>query len=303
MQKFFVGVDGGGTKTALCALDSTGKVIARSQSGPINYNFIDFDQAVENLMLGIAGLNLPVDRIKAIGVGDPSIDDLPDTESAKRFIDKIEEKTGAKVFSRSDAYMSLYSLLDGGVPSALVIAGTGAIALGEDKEGKVHVAGGWGRLTGDEGSGYYIALEGLRAVMHYSDGVGPKTALSDCALEYFSAKCAREIATKLYGAEQVDIAGFSKEVYACALNGDGVANEILYDCGRKLSIIAIAVIDRCNAKQLGTYGGVLQNNDIVRDVFLQKIRAKYPDISIKGTLMRAEESAGRYAIKKYKEQL
>lgn len=303
MQKFFVGVDGGGTKTALCALDSTGKVIARSQSGPINYNFIEFDQAVENLMLGIVGLNLPIDRIKAIGVGDPSIDDLPDTKSAKRFIDKIEKKTGAKVFGRSDAYMSLYSLLDGGMPSALVIAGTGAIALGENKEGKVHVAGGWGRLTGDEGSGYYIALEGLRAVMRYSDGIGPETALLDYALKYFLAKDVREIATKLYSAEQVNIADFSKEVYACALNGDEVTNEILRDCGDKLFLIASTVIDRCNAKQLGTYGGVFQNNDIVRDVFLQKIMAKYPDISIEETLMRAEESAGRYAIKKYKEQL
>ena len=96
MQKFFVGVDGGGTKTALCALDSTGKVIARSQSGPINYNFIDFDQAVENLMLGIVGLNLPVDRIKAIGVGDPSIDDLPDTEAQSVLSIKSRKKRAQK---------------------------------------------------------------------------------------------------------------------------------------------------------------------------------------------------------------
>ena len=59
------------------------------------------------------------------------------------------------------------------------VAGTGSIAFGVNRAGERARAGGWGHLLGDEGSGYAIGLEALRAVCRASDGRGPQTALTD----------------------------------------------------------------------------------------------------------------------------
>ena len=44
----------------------------------------------------------------------------------------------------------------GGKPGILLLAGTGSIALGRNKNGKIARSGGWGPKRGDEGSGYWI---------------------------------------------------------------------------------------------------------------------------------------------------
>ena len=147
----------------------------------------------------------------------------------------------------------------------------------------------------------YIAIEALRAVMRECDGIGEKTALTAYALDWFSVKTVRDIMTKLYGNEQINIADFSMEVYRCALSGDAVASEILRDCATRLFEMASVVIDKCNAKQIGTYGGVLQKNSIVRQYFLQKIGQEYKDIRVVEERISAEESAARYAREKIKE--
>ena len=51
-QRYFVGVDGGGTKTALVALTPEGREVAAAVCGPLNYNFIGVDAALDNLQGG-----------------------------------------------------------------------------------------------------------------------------------------------------------------------------------------------------------------------------------------------------------
>jgi N-acetylglucosamine kinase-like BadF-type ATPase len=65
-----------------------------------------------------------------------------------------------------------------GAPGIILTAGTGAIALGIDDEGERFYSDGWGPVLGDEGSGYWIGLEALRAVCRAADGRGPKTRLT-----------------------------------------------------------------------------------------------------------------------------
>ena len=157
-QRYFVGVDGGGTKTALVACTSEGQEIASVVCGPLNYNFIGLDRALANLQEGIAALGLPKGSIAAVGIGDPSIDDEAESPIAKEFAARAAEMLGAPVYIRSDAYITLFALTGGQQSGVLIISGTGSMTIGEDEAGKTSVVGGWGRLTGDEGSGYYIGL-------------------------------------------------------------------------------------------------------------------------------------------------
>jgi N-acetylglucosamine kinase-like BadF-type ATPase len=51
----------------------------------------------------------------------------------------------------------------GGQPGVLVLSGTGAIVVGHDGRGRWERAGGFGALLGDEGSGFWLGREWVRA--------------------------------------------------------------------------------------------------------------------------------------------
>ena len=157
-KKIYLGADGGGTKTVISAYDETGTLIAETVCGPLNYNFIGIDGALENLRSGFSSLGINREDIAAVGIGDPSIDDTSESPLSREFAQSAAELLGVPVYIRSDAYITLYGLTDGRSSGVLIISGTGAMAIGEDSAGNVSVAGGWGRLTGDEGSGYFRVL-------------------------------------------------------------------------------------------------------------------------------------------------
>ena len=299
-QRYFVGVDGGGTKTALVACTREGQEVASVVCGPLNYNFIGLDRALANLQEGIAALGLPKGSIAAVGIGDPSIDDEAESHIAKEFAARAAEMLGAPVYIRSDAYITLFALTGGQQSGVLIISGTGSMTIGEDEAGKILVVGGWGRLTGDEGSGYYIGLEGIRAAVRAADGVAPKTDLTQAATIHFGVSTPRELISVFYGEEEPDVAGFSRCVAECAANKDAVANAILLDATAHLVRYASVLLERTRANLLGVWGSVLCKNQTVRQAFESGIRERFPNVTIREPDMTAEHAAAMYAAKEEK---
>lgn len=296
MDRYYIGVDGGGTKTALLACDRDGNTVAEAMCGPLNYNFIGMEAALEDLRVGISALGLPKGSVAAVGIGDPSIDDTAESETAREFADRARELIGAPVLVRSDAYMTLYALTGGEGSGVLMISGTGAMAIGEDENGNTHVAGGWGRISGDEGGGYYIALSGIKAALRFSDGIVPETALLQAALDFYRCRSPRELTGVFYGGTEPDIAGFSKCVAECADNGDRVARDILLKAARYLADYTSVLVKRCNTARVGVYGSVLMKNRTVRSEFEKILRGRFENISIEEPKINAQRAAALYAL-------
>ena len=295
----WIGVDGGGTKTAVAAYDGETK-IASSLSGPMNYNFIGVDAAAENLIAGIRGLNIPMDQIAGIGIGDPSINDgmpMDPEDPAVRFAEKIKAILGVPVFIRSDAYITLFGLTEGKEPAVLMLSGTGAMGIAENEVGETRTAGGWGRLTGDEGSGCFISLEGIKAALHAYDGIAPKTALTDALLAYFNVKTAPALVPVFYGEEEPNYTGFAKIVAECAEAGDEVAQAILLDAAKYLAGYTSSLIDWSGSRKIGVYGSVICGNKTVRSTYEKILAEKYGDLEITEPPVAAEYAAAMYAKK------
>lgn len=294
-----IGVDGGGTKTAIEAFAAgTGEPIAKMVAGPMNYNFIGVDAAVENLLGGIQELNIRTDRIAAIGIGDPSIDDcmpLDAHSSTALFIEEIQKKTKAAVFLRSDAYITLFGLTQGKEPAVLQLSGTGAMAVAQNSAGEIRVAGGWGRLTGDEGGGYYIATEAIKAALHAADGIGLDTALLPALLEYFDVGSPRELIGIFYGDPEPDIAGFAKTAAKCAEAGDRKAQQILLDAAGYLSAYTSALVEWSGSKKVGVYGSVICSNPLIRREYEKTLQDKYDGITVMEPPVSAAKAAALYA--------
>ncbi len=79
-----------------------------------------------------------------------------------------------KFVVESDARVALEGAFSGN-PGSILIAGTGSIMFGKDSKGNIHRVGGFGRILGDEGSGFHIARSGLTAVAKQFDGRGERT--------------------------------------------------------------------------------------------------------------------------------
>lgn len=293
----FIGADGGGTKTAAAAYRD-GVLVAEAAAGPMNYNFIGVERAAENLLEAIRALDIPKEEIAAIGIGDPSIDEgMPEGEPLRQFRERIRRETGIPVYVRSDAYMTLFGL--GRRPAVLTISGTGAMSAAENAAGEILTAGGWGRLTGDEGSGYYIAVESIKAALRAADGLG-ETALLEAVLRYFGAAAPRELIDIFYGEHCPDVAGFAKLAAEAAEQGDKTAQRILLDTAGYLAACTIRLAQWSKAEIVGVYGSVLCKNRIVRQEFEQIVGAHCPGIPVIEPPVPATEAAARYAQMMFK---
>jgi N-acetylglucosamine kinase-like BadF-type ATPase len=128
-----------------------------------------------------------------------------------------------------------------GRPGIVVIAGTGSGAAGRDATGRTVRVGGHGFLLGDEGGGYWIGREAVRAALRAADGTGPPTALIAVVERTFGS---------LAGAEQevhrhpTDRGLLSRLVPDVAAAADAEAARILAGAAAYLAELAEAVRTR-----------------------------------------------------------
>ena len=294
-----IGADGGGTGTTLAAFEN-GVRIAEAEAGPLNYRFMPPEDAARSLREGIRALGLTEEqtaRVLALGIADPSLDDAADTqdEAAARFYRILRRAVPWPVYGRSDAYVTLFGLTGGNAPGTLIVSGTGAMGIARNEKAEIRVAGGWGRLTGDEGSGYFIASEGIRAALRAADGVKPPTLLTDALTRYFGASSPRGLIPILYGDPEPDIASFAVEVDRCADQGDPEALRILGEAASWLAAYASGLVRWSGSRLVGIYGSVLTKNARVRSAFEAALSAEVGGVDVVLPPIPAEEAAARYA--------
>ena len=162
-------------------------------------------------------------------------------------------------------------------PGVVVIAGTGSIAYGRNSNGETARAGGWGYAISDEGSGHWIGVEAVRASLREHDR-GQPSGLLKRLVEKLGAKDFEDFIVRLNGNPAVDFAALFPAVLAASENGDGVATEILTHAGQELAGLVGLVIDRLFAEQsllVATHGGVLASSTIVRKYFAEELKSRY----------------------------
>jgi N-acetylglucosamine kinase-like BadF-type ATPase len=304
MKNIIIGIDGGGTKTKAAALDESGKLVAQSESGSMNYNFLPMSECVSNVCEAIRGLALDKDcRIAACAVGDASIDDEVVHTMSGIFTNEFRKQAGfandVPILLKSDVFMSLYGLTEG-KPGVLIISGTGSMGMGINKQGGIVTAGGWGRPGTDKGSGYDIAVTALSAVFDEADGTAPPTNLTAKALKFFNVNKPREL-IGIFNDDSCgrsDIAAFAPIVDKCAKENDSKALEVINAAADSLAAYACALIKRIEypACRVGMYGGVFQHNIEIQTRFKETIHREFPQAVVKFPEIPPEIAAANYAM-------
>ncbi len=242
-MKYFLGVDGGQSSTTAVIGDEVGRVIGIGRGGPSNHvgaaegraKFVNAIEGCVNAACAKAGLDAASTRFTSACLGFSG--GPADKKSIVAEILSIE-----KTLVTHDGLIAL-SGATAGEPGLITIAGTGSFAFGRNDDGKPARAGGWGYVFGDEGGGFYITRQALRAGLRFEEGWGPPTLLRSMFLEATGAPDIDDLLHRFYTTEfsRPRIAEFSMIVDAAASSGDEIAVEILHDAAQQLALIAEAV--------------------------------------------------------------
>jgi glucosamine kinase len=283
---YIIGIDGGGTKTTsvLCALD--GAILAEAQGAPANFQIIGIERASHAILDLIEtcchSVGCSISQIGAVVAGLAGAGRPGDKQSMRDGIMDLANTRNLAINNlivESDARIALEGAFSG-KPGLIIIAGTGSIVFGKDENGKIFRAGGWGRLIGDEGSGYAIGQQAFRAVARSLDDKRAKTKLTMLFEKRYGLNTQETIIDSLYK-ENFDIASVVPTVIEAASKGDKAARRILDNAALELIDLVGITLKKMNTNvkkplkhPLALIGGTLANEHYYSRKVISVIRKK-----------------------------
>lgn len=263
--KFYLGVDGGGSKTTAVVFNDKGEFICKSCGESINY----YSVGMENARKAMADIieSMPKKSFDCAVIGMSALNERASDEETAKFCNGVIDSK--KIIMDSDLYVALEAMDEDG-ECAVVISGTGSMALHRNEKGEINHAGGWGYILGDEGSGYSIGLSGIKAAIRSFENCGEKSALIDECLRYFSTDNIYDLIDLYYDKKvsRKTTAAFAKNVITLAEGGDSVADYIVRNEAKLLAETVIALLK--NSKKdipIGLWGGNFQHNKYFSELF------------------------------------
>lgn len=288
-MKYFLGIDGGGTRTTAAISDENGNIILKKAGRTINFYSVGMEKSRANLdeLISQVCNELGNNFFEAAFIGCSALDGEADKQILEALCGGINAE---KKSMNSDVYIALKSVKS--ECPCIAICGTGSMAAGEDKNGNIFIAGGWGHIVGDEGSGYSIAVKAFRKCCELCDE-GKSTPLLTAAKNFFGVNDFRKAIDIIYATETTKdiIAGFAANVgKLCGIDED--AKDIIINEAHafaKTVTILLRKIKDC--KTLGMYGGVFAHNILFEQTFAQDINSIYPDVKVILLTTPPEENA------------
>jgi N-acetylglucosamine kinase-like BadF-type ATPase len=289
-MKYYIGIDGGGTKTHLVCLNYEKSKIGESFGGNSNFLMNGVEKVTETLYTlineFITSHNFSYDDLVSVVLGTTGAGRVADAQRLEEAVYNkfLLNKNPLKKFTVvSDARIALETAFPG-VSGAILIAGTGSIMFGKTSSGEILRVGGLGRFLGDEGSGFKLGQRGLIATARAIDGRGEQTLLREMVAEKFGFKEPNDLISAVY-TNGFDIASVAPLVVEAADKGDDIANKILDEESDGLIDHIKAMKDKFGDETLkiSLVGSVLTKPNSFSDLFKQKLAGRYPDVLLEQT--------------------
>jgi N-acetylglucosamine kinase-like BadF-type ATPase len=286
-MRYVLGIDGGGSKIACLAADDSGRLLGYGRGGPSNTNYVPSAKAAaalaEAVGQALSGAGLAGLQISAACISAPMEPAAIEAVTERLGIHGVVRAAEGETSRWAARFWTSHRV------GVTVDAGTGSLARGWSADGRQASAGGWGATLGDEGSGYWIAMRAMSAVLQSHDGRLGGTLLSDAVLGHFGMRDTLDLVfratqgllredagvgvapdsgsespagskdadgglrfrhgTPGHSLSRDEVAGLCPVVAAVARQGDAVASQILREAGIELGRLAAAVIRRLDMQR------------------------------------------------------
>lgn len=305
MTGTYLGIDGGGTKTRAVILDAFGRLIGEGVGESSNFGYIGVEQATSNIRDAIisaasqAGIVQP--RFDAAFFGLAGVVSDTDREMARNMARSLDLVPGDQIGVDHDCRIALAGGL-GGETGIVQIIGTGTSTFGMNASGDRWMSGGWGRLIADEGGGYWLGIEAMKATTAAYDGRGHPTLLHNRVLDALGINSVGDIMQVLYTQQMpvADIAALGRLVIEAASEKDAVAIGIIAhgmdEVARCVEAVANELQFPADHIRLITVGGITQAGDVVMEPLQAAVHARVPTCQITPPLFDAGIGAGLLAM-------
>jgi N-acetylglucosamine kinase-like BadF-type ATPase len=300
---YYLGIDGGGTKTT-CAVGDESKLLVTATTGPSNIVRVGAAQTRESLQKSVqqacAAAGITPAQVEGTCVGGSGAARPELAADVRGFLAEI---LSSPIEVVGDMEIALEAAFGEG-PGVVVIAGTGSIAYGRDRQGKTLRAGGWGFAIGDEGSAHWIGREAIAAVLRASDltsGTPEDVFHSDLSVALCKTWGVNSLPDLARAANSVPPPDFSALFPAVAASKNILALQVLSAAGRELAHTAAVVIrrlfpsDEMGAVPVATTGGVFRHASLVRSDFYNELRKIDVRVEINPQVIEPVEGALRMA--------
>lgn len=299
--QYFIGFDGGATKTSGAIVNSDGEVMVEKIGGPSNFQMIGIPQASANIVdvarAALIEKKLAFSDIAGIYLGLTGAGRESDRKRMKKGFEDYLRTNGLPVpwiGIESDALAAL----EGAFPEKagmVLISGTGSILLTKDVNGAVTRTGGWGRFVGDEGSGYALGKAGLTAYVKAYDGRGKKTLISKLVNERLGIDSPQLLVLRIYH-EDFDIASAATIVLDAADRDDEVALSIIEGAADELMSLIRAAVSKLGIEiPIAFMGSIISHKNLLVTRLTELISREFPAVEIRSPEKSAAAGAALLA--------
>ena len=252
--EFFIGFDGGGTRTRAALISATDGPLAEARSGPGNSRL--GHKAAMQCLAGLAETCLEQAGLSAsVGLKDLSaaagLAGL--TFAAERDAMAAMPHPFGVLTLTSDAHIAHIAAFNGG-HGGLVILGTGSAGLVGDRDTQ-HYIGGWGFEVSDDGGGARMGRRAVRAAVLAADGLIPASPFTDTLLARW--RDLPDLAVWATRATPADYGQLAPAVISAAEGGDPVARDIVQEQAALADALINAVIHAAGEERVALMGGMV----------------------------------------------
>ena len=254
MDKYYIGVDGGGTKTAFCVADLNGKVLSQAVRGGCSYQEIGIQGACECILSGIDEclMNVKLQKSESAGcvIGLPCYGESDISDPIIK--DRLEKMLWPiPVHIVNDVEIAWKGALEQG-EGIHIVAGTGAIAYGRGANGAAARIGGWNKLFGDEGSCYWLGRQAMSLFSKQADGREKQGALYNIViheLRLSDSEDFNDVILRDWSPHRDKVASFQQFARQAADEGDMTAAHLYELAAEELTLLVSGLLQLLSFSQ------------------------------------------------------
>lgn len=227
-SELYIGVDGGGTKTAYLLVEPNGTVLATHVGPGCNPSSLGEEKAISLVHEGIQAL------LAQQQVAPERITRLLLCMAGSRIFwrQMLEDRPplpGVLWAKAVGDHQPVLELGTGGKPGLVLHAGTGSFIVARDPQGEVRLGGAIGYLLGDPGSGFELGRLAIQRTVLQMQGLGEKGPLAARVSEKFEFASLEEMVRQVYHRPTfvADAAALAPDVLELATAGDWDSRDII----------------------------------------------------------------------------
>jgi N-acetylglucosamine kinase-like BadF-type ATPase len=299
---YFLGFDGGGSKTECVLADEKGRVLARATGGPSNPVRSGYAKAwfslgeVADVVLCHERLTSNDIRGICAGIGGAGRDGV--ASRLQSFFERSYRNATVRVIT--DLEIALEAAFGEG-EGILLVAGTGSAAFGRDANGHIARAGGRGPWFSDEGSAFDIGRRAFSAIVRAQEHRGPATTLTDRILSWHKFHSWDTLLDQIVKDADVVFPKTFPLVAQLAERDDAVARTLLIDAAVSLAALAASAVSQLGWEErnvpLALVGGMYGRSKFFDAAIDSELRKALPRLQLVPVQITPGEAAARMALR------